>query len=161
METDEFLRVLKQADHVLAAYVPEVFTEANQMLAAMMPSQVSGIRGVWLRLTNGEYKAACKRAIGLRRGAKASGTVIFRELTKAKETQEKWQELSGSDSTPKSVPETAACEDIYQTAQAEPAPSVRSATRVGMTWNFLRYCEGLCSFFRYHDAVSHSPVVRD
>ena len=104
VETDEFLRVLKQADHILAAYVPEVFTEANQMLAAMSPSQVSGIRGVWLRLTNGEYKAACKRAIGLRRGAKASGTVIFRELTKAKETQEKWQEWSGSELDAKKRP---------------------------------------------------------
>jgi very-short-patch-repair endonuclease len=118
-EIDDLLTVLKQADQILAAYVPEVFTEADQMLTAMIPGQVSGIRGVWFRLTNGEYKAACKRAIVLRRGAKASGAVIFQELTKAKQTREKWHEWSGSSSTPKIVQETAACDEIYQTAQVE------------------------------------------
>jgi predicted metal-dependent hydrolase len=36
-----------------------------------------------------------------------------------KETLEKWQEWSRSSSTPKIVPETAACDEIYQTAQTE------------------------------------------
>ena len=119
VEIDEFLKVLKQADHILAAYAPEVFTEADQLLTAMNPGQVSGIRSIWFRLTNGEYKAGCKRAIALRRGAKASGAVIFLELTQAKQTREKWHAWSRSSSTPKTVPETAACDEIYQTAQAE------------------------------------------
>ena len=119
VEMDKFLGVLKRADQILAAYAPEVFSEADQMLTAMKPSQVSGIRGVWLRLTNGEYKTARKKATRLRRGAKASGTVIFRELTKAKEAGDDWHELSGVGARPRSIPETQACDKIYQTAQAE------------------------------------------
>ena len=119
VEMDVFLRVLKQADQILATYMPEVFTEGDQMLTAMSPGQVSGIRGVWFRLTNREYKAACKRTIVLRRGAKQSGAVTFQELTKANETREKWHEWSHSSSTPKIVQEAAACNEIYQTAQAE------------------------------------------
>jgi very-short-patch-repair endonuclease len=119
VEVDELLTVLKHADQILAAYVPEVFTEADQILTAMRPSQVSGFRGLWLRLTNGDYKAALKKATVLRRGAKASGTAIFRELTKAKGTSDKWQELSGAGARPRSIPETEACDKIYRTAQTE------------------------------------------
>jgi very-short-patch-repair endonuclease len=119
VEVDELLTVLGQADRILATYMPEMFTEAEHMLTAMMPGQVGGIKGVWLRLTNGAYKAAYKKAIRLRQGAKASGAAIFRELTEARETLEKWQELSGSGAVPKSVPETAACDNIHQTAQTE------------------------------------------
>jgi very-short-patch-repair endonuclease len=118
-EIGELLTVLRQTDRILTTYVPEVFAEAEHMLTAIMPGQVGGIRGVWLRLTNGAYKAAYKKAIRLRHGAKTSGAVIFRELTEAKETLKKWQELSGSGSVPKSVPETAACDNIHQTAQTE------------------------------------------
>ena len=118
-EIAELLTVLGQTDRILATYVPEVFAEAEHMLTAMMPGQVGGIRGVWLRLTNGAYKAAYKKAIRLRQGPKASGAAIFRELTEARETLEKWQELSGSGAVPRSVPETAACDKIHQTAQTE------------------------------------------
>lgn len=118
-EIGELLKVLNEAERILATYVPEVFTEADDLLTAMRPSQVSGIRGVWLRLTNREYKTACKRAISLRRGAKASGSVIFSELRNVKDTREKWQELSGSSDMPRSIPETQACDEIYRTAQTE------------------------------------------
>ena len=65
------------------------------------------------------YKAAYKQAIALRKATKAPNTVIFRELSEAKEVREKWEELSGSGGTPKAVLGRAAGDKVYQAAQAE------------------------------------------
>jgi very-short-patch-repair endonuclease len=118
-EINELLTVLKQADHILAAYAPEVFTEADRLLAAMLPGQIGGLKGVWRRVTSGPYKAAYKKAIELRHGAKASNSAVFGELTVARETREIWQRLSGSGALPKAVLEMAACDKCHQTAEAE------------------------------------------
>jgi hypothetical protein len=118
-EINELLTVLRQADRILATYVPEVFTEADRLLAAMLPGQVGGIKGVWRRATSGPYKAAYKKAVELRHGAKTSNSVVFGELTEARETRELWQRLSRSGSMPKVVPEMAACDRCHQTAEAE------------------------------------------
>jgi very-short-patch-repair endonuclease len=117
-EINELLALLKQADRILSKYSPDVFAEASNLLTALHPGQGGGIHGVWLRLTNGDYKAASKKAVALRKGEKASGVVIFRELSEANQTQDKWQELSGSGGVPKSVPEMVACDEIHQTANA-------------------------------------------
>ncbi len=116
-ESNELLTLLKQADRILAAYVPDVFTEASQLLTTLLPGQASGIQGAWLRLTNGAYKAAVKKAVGLRRGSKASRAVIFQELVEAKQTLEKWQGLSAPGATPMSIPDIVACDTIHQTAE--------------------------------------------
>jgi hypothetical protein len=118
-EINELLKVLSQADGILASYLPDVFTETSDLLSAMQPGQVGGIKGLWHRFTNVKYKAAYKKAIALRKATKASNAVIFRELNEAKETQEKWHQSSGSGATPKVVPARAECEKVYQAAQAE------------------------------------------
>ncbi len=118
-EINELLTVLRQADRILTAYAPEVFTEADRLLTAMLPGQVGGLKGVWRRATSGPYKAAYKKAIELRHGAKASNSVVFSELTEARETRELWQRLSGSGAMPKAIPEMAACDKCHQTAEAE------------------------------------------
>ena len=87
-ESDELLTVLRQADDILASYLPDVFTETSHLLSAMQPGQVRGIRGLWHRLTNATYKNAHKKAIALRKATKAPRAAIFRELSEAKETQE-------------------------------------------------------------------------
>jgi very-short-patch-repair endonuclease len=118
-EINELLTVLRQAERILATYVPEVFTESDRLLAAMQPGRSSGIQRVWLTLTNGAYRAAYKRAIELRRGTKASRTVVFGELEEAQKTREHWQRLSGVGAMPTIVPEMEACDRLHQSAQEE------------------------------------------
>jgi len=118
-DVNEQLGILKQADRILSTYSPEVFAEVSNLLAALYPGQGSGFHCAWLRLTNIDYKAASKKAIALRKAKKASRVVIFRELSEAKQIQDKWQELSGSGATPKIIPEIIACGEIYQTAITE------------------------------------------
>jgi len=118
-ELNELLTLLKQSDRILSAYIREVFIEADHLLAAMLPGQEGGIKGVWRRLTNSGYKTAYKKAIELRKGVKAPGATIFGELTSALKARELWQRLSGSGVSPKVVPEMGACDAIHQTAQAE------------------------------------------
>jgi very-short-patch-repair endonuclease len=117
-ELNELVTVLRKADRLLATYVPEMFNEANYLLTTMLPAQVGGIRGIWFRLTNSAYKAAYKKAIELRKGAKASGAVLFGELSEARETRENWQHLSGAGAMPKAVAEMGACDNIHQIFQA-------------------------------------------
>jgi very-short-patch-repair endonuclease len=118
-ETNELLTVLRNSDRILAKYVPGVFAEADHLLSAMLPAQRGGVQGVWMRLTNAAYKAACKAAITLRKGTKEKGFIIFGELTEARETRDSWQRLSGSGAMPIAIAEIGALDNNHQKAQAE------------------------------------------
>ncbi len=96
-EASQLLSVLKQADYVLKIYEPQIFIEAGQLLSLMLPCQGNGIRGVWFRLTNSAYKAACKKTTELRRGLKAQWTIAIVELSEALQTRQQWQRLSESE----------------------------------------------------------------
>lgn len=117
VEVDELLTLLANVDCALAVYLPEVFHQAASLLTALLLGQAGGVKGVWIRLTSAVYKTARKKAIRLRRDAKASRSVIFQELTEIEKAREAWQQLSSSGSTPTSVPEGKACDDAYQSAQ--------------------------------------------
>jgi very-short-patch-repair endonuclease len=118
-DTFQLLNLLKQAEHILTTYEPQIFAEADQLLARVMPCHVNGIRGVWLRATNSDYKDACKRATQLRKGVKAARTKIVAELTNAIQTQQQWQKLSESAATPTAIPGIEECDHSHQTAQAD------------------------------------------
>jgi very-short-patch-repair endonuclease len=118
-QINDLLTVVRHTHQTLVSYEPNVFAEAGNLLTAMQPGQVGGIRGAWLRLTNGPYKTARTKAIELRKGVKATGKVLFRELTEANETREKWQHWSGSGAMPKAISEAADCDKINQTAQTD------------------------------------------
>jgi very-short-patch-repair endonuclease len=129
VETMQLLSVLKQADRLLARYEPQVFIEADQILTEMLPCNVNGVRGTWLRLTNRAYKAAYKRATELRRGLKAKSATTITELSEATTTRRQWQDLSESGAMPTSVPAASACDRCHQDAQAD-----------------LRNLEAICKF---------------
>jgi very-short-patch-repair endonuclease len=118
-EAADLLAVLKQTDRILADYEPQIFDEADRLLKQMLPCHVSGLRGVWLRATNSAYKTASKKARKHRRGIKAPGTVIMAELAEVVLTQQRWQELSESNASPKTVSETQVCDQNHQQAEAE------------------------------------------
>jgi hypothetical protein len=63
-EINELLTVLRQADGILASYLPDVFTETSHLLTAMQPGQVGGIRGLWHRLTKRRGSQRRRRDIG-------------------------------------------------------------------------------------------------
>ena len=117
-EVKDLSALLSQADRTLASYTPEVFTEATNLEAALKPGQSGGLHAAWLRLTSREYKSARKRAIELRKSQKASGAVIYRELSDAKWARDKWLELSTSGSLPKSNAEAIPLDNIRQNASA-------------------------------------------
>jgi hypothetical protein len=116
-EMGELLSVLGRADRSLITYEAAVFREADQLVIAMLPGQITGLKGVWFRLTNAPYRAAYKRAIELRRGVKASESVVFRETNDAQVVREKSQHLSQVDAMPKAVQEREALDAVYQTSQ--------------------------------------------
>jgi very-short-patch-repair endonuclease len=118
-EASQLLSVLKQADHVLKIYEPQVFIEAGQLLSLMLPCRSNGIRGIWLRLTNSAYKAASKKTTELRRGLKPRWTIAIVELSEALQTTQEWQRLSESGAMPKAVPGTQGCDELHQAAQGE------------------------------------------
>jgi very-short-patch-repair endonuclease len=118
-EVSESLAVLKQTDRTLAVYSSNVFTDADNLLASMLPGQARGVHGLWTRLTSRAYKAAYRNAVELRHGVKASGAVIFQELTDATETRQLWQRLSRSEAVPKHISEALTCDKFHQTAEAE------------------------------------------
>jgi hypothetical protein len=103
----------------LAMYEPQIFAEADQLLTRIMPCHVNGIRGVWLRATNSDYKGASKRARQLRKGVKAARTKIVAELSIAVQTQQQWQKLSESAAMPTAVLGIQECDLRHQTAQAD------------------------------------------
>jgi very-short-patch-repair endonuclease len=118
-DTFQLLTLLKQAEQTLAVYEPEIFAEADHLLARIMPCHVNGIRGVWLRATNSDYKTACKRLRHLRKGLKTARTTIVSELSNAIQTRQLWQNLSGCAAMPTAVPGTQECEYSHQAAQAD------------------------------------------
>ncbi len=118
-EIDELLTLLRQAHEINATYAPEVFTEADRLLAAMLPCSVGGLKGIWLRLTDRAYKAAYIRAIELRKNAKAAWSVVIAELSEARATRTRWQSLSESGAMPKTVLELKSCDTVHQAAQAD------------------------------------------
>jgi very-short-patch-repair endonuclease len=118
---DTFQRVnlFKQAESLLAAYEPQIFAEADHLLARILPCHVNGIRGVWLRTTNSDYKTAYKRATQLRKGLKAARTTIVAELSTALQARQQWQQLSESAAMPTAVLGIQECDRNHQTAQAD------------------------------------------
>jgi very-short-patch-repair endonuclease len=126
-EVNELLILLRKADGISARYAPEVFKESDHLLADMVPCQAKGVKGIWLRLTNGAYKTALKSATVLRRSEKAPWATIIAELSEVRETRENWQRSSTSGAMPKVVPEMTACDVIHQKAQSD-----------------LRALEGIC-----------------
>ncbi len=114
----------------------------------MQPGQVGGIKGAWLRLTKGAYKTACKKAITLRKGMKASGQALFRELTEANETQEKWQQWSGTGAMPKAVSEAAFATKFIRPHRRTFVRSKLSAKGTGIDWisaTLVARCSALAS----------------
>ena len=59
-DTLQLLNLFKQAGQILALYEPQIFAEADHLLARIMPCHVSGIRGVWLRVTDSDIKLRSK-----------------------------------------------------------------------------------------------------
>jgi hypothetical protein len=118
-DTFQLLNLLKQAEQLLAMYEPQIFAEVDHLLAGILPCHVNGIRGLWLRTTNSGYKTAYKKAMQLRKGVKGARATIVAELSKALQTREKWQQLSGSAAMPMEVPGTQEFDQSHQTAQTD------------------------------------------
>jgi very-short-patch-repair endonuclease/Cdc6-like AAA superfamily ATPase len=118
-DTFQLLNLFKQAEQLLAMYEPQIFAEADHLLARILPCHVNGIRGVWQRATNSDYKTAYKRATQLRKGLKAARTTIVAELSKALQTRQQWQQLSESTAMPTGVLGIQECDHNHQTAQAD------------------------------------------
>ena len=118
-DTLQLLNLFKQAGQLLSLYEPQIFAEADHLLARILPCHVNGIRGVWLRATDSGYKTAFKRATQLRGGLKAPRTTIVAELSKASQTRQLWQQLSDSAAMPVAVHGLQECDQNHQTAQAD------------------------------------------
>jgi hypothetical protein len=118
-DTFQLLNLFKQAEQLLGMYEPQIFAEADHLLAQILPCHVNGIRGVWLRATNSDYKTAYKRATQLRKGLKAARTTVVAELSKALQTQQQWQQLSESAARPTAVLGIQEFEHKHRTAQAD------------------------------------------
>ena len=161
-EIDELLKLLRKADGISARYVPEVFIGVDPLLTAMTPCQAKSIKGAWLRLTNGAYKAAVKRATELRRGVTAPWATILAELSEARDTRDDWQRLSGSGAMPETVPEMKACDTLHQKAQAD---LLALETICKSKWQGLNLAgdrrHDFGSFVGLHYAVSPIPSVSD
>jgi very-short-patch-repair endonuclease len=117
--TFQLITLFKQAEQLLATYEPQIFVEADHLLARILPCHVNGIRGVWLRTTNRDYKAAYKRTTQLRKGLKAARATIVGELSTALQTRRQWQQLSESTSMPTAALGIQQCDRNHQTAQAD------------------------------------------
>jgi len=126
-EATELIATLTKANDTLALYSSDMFAKSGELLIALSPAQVGGVRGLWIRLTNGQYRAARKKSIALRRGIKAPMSVIYSELAVAKEAMDGWHSWSESGSSPKAVAEVTPCSKAQQRMTAE-----------------LREMEGIC-----------------
>jgi very-short-patch-repair endonuclease len=118
-ETLKLLNLLRQAEQTLANYEPQVFSNADRLLAQILPCHVHGVRGVWLRATNKDYKIAFKKALDLRKGIKASRSVVVAELSNASQARQQWEQLSKSTAIPTAIPGTSAFEQSHQDAQSD------------------------------------------
>jgi very-short-patch-repair endonuclease len=117
--TFQLINLSKQVEQLVATYEPQVFVEADHLLARILPCHVNGIRGVWLRTTNRDYKTAYKRTTQLRKGLKATRATVVGELSTALQMRRQWQQLSESTSMPTAVLGIRQCDSDHQTAQAD------------------------------------------
>jgi very-short-patch-repair endonuclease len=118
-EALHLLNVLRQAELLAALYEQEIFAEAADLSARILPCSARGMRGFWMRATNREYKAAHKRVTLLRKGVKAPLSRIVAELANASQTLQQWQQLSQSAAKPRAVAGLGDCDQYHQSVQAD------------------------------------------
>jgi very-short-patch-repair endonuclease len=119
IEVHELLQLIARAKRILDLYQPIVFKESEILLLSLSPGWVGSLKGLWYRLASKSYKSAYKKAITIRHGVKTSGRMIFTELTEAAAVWTDWQQRSVSGELPSIAPETSACDQIHQKAQAD------------------------------------------
>lgn len=118
-QIQEILTLVSSAERLCEGYIPAVFAEADGLLRATSPAQAGGVSGLWVKLTDAAYKTSRKRAIKLRKGVKASSSVLFQELTEIEQLRQEWQKISISQSLPVSVSGLKSCQQAHESALAD------------------------------------------
>ena len=85
------LMILAAGNEIVLSYQAGVFPTAQSLVQKMAKGHAGGIGAWWFRLTDSGYKRAIKDALALR-SAKAPGSEIFSEITRAAEIQAYWHQ---------------------------------------------------------------------
>jgi very-short-patch-repair endonuclease len=119
MEAEEFLTLVRQSNSTLSDYSPDVFRESESLAASLAPGWTGGLKGIWVRLVDGSYKSAFKRAVALRTAGSISGKQVFEEVSYAAGIWKAWQKWATQGGVPQPENESEPSWNLYQRAQAD------------------------------------------
>jgi very-short-patch-repair endonuclease len=117
-EAENLQAATAQSNGILDNYEQEIFREAETLAASLAPGWEGGLKGLWIRLTNGSYKRDYKKAILLRTGGKVSGKRVLEELKEAASAFQYWRKSATTDTLPMRVEEVDSCLRLYQNVEA-------------------------------------------
>jgi len=104
-QVGQIVDVLKAARTLLSHYAGEVFTTDVDALSLQLGrAGNSGLKAFWLGLVDGNYKAALRRTMELRRQVKAPASTLTAELREVTRIAGWWKERSRSGSPPDVYP---------------------------------------------------------
>jgi hypothetical protein len=118
-EVQEILELVNNTFRLQHIYESEVFSDANTLLEVLSLGKTGGLKPTWLRITNGKYRSTYNKCVELRRGAKTSGSELFREFTDVLKVKEKWQQWNNSGSAPLAAKNTDSCKEAYRNTQVD------------------------------------------
>lgn len=90
-EAGQLVAMAASSNQILSKYQGTIFPEAASLLQSMALGQAKGLKGLWVRITNGRYKQAMKKALLLRTSGKASKSQIWNDVDLAARVIEFWQ----------------------------------------------------------------------
>jgi len=114
-EVSSVITILRSTEGLLELYDLNVFvTDLRPLLTELEKAKDSGLKAIWLGLTNRGFKQALKQSILLRHGTKSSAQQIRRELTEVSTVKQQWRDLGNGISLPGHYSELDGLEQSYQ-----------------------------------------------
>ncbi|HEY4358893.1 MAG TPA: AAA domain-containing protein [Acidobacteriaceae bacterium] len=100
-ELSGHIELLREVHTRLETFLPEAFpADLQALLAQLQKAKGSGLKALWLKLTDSAFKTAFREVLRLRRGVKASIAVLTKEIAELLAQKVRWTSLSDGQSLP-------------------------------------------------------------
>jgi len=108
------LREIASGNEILSCYQQEIFGQAQAIANALEPGCIGGLKSLWVRMTNRNFKQAYRQALGLRTKGKAPARQVWEEMKSAARVFIFWRTWAVGARSPVQIPWADSCTQVSE-----------------------------------------------